>query len=55
VIFVIIVGRVLPESPRWLVTHGRQDEADKVMAKIEEQVRQSGQDLAPVGLACGVP
>src|SRR5207342_2479570 len=40
-IFVIIVGRVLPESPRWLVTHGRQEEADKVMAKIEEQVRKS--------------
>ena len=47
-IFVIIVGRVLPESPRWLVTHGRQDEADQVMAKIEEQVRKSGQDLAPI-------
>jgi MFS family permease len=47
-IFVIIVGRVLPESPRWLVTHGRQDEADKVMAKIEEQVRKSGQELAPI-------
>jgi MFS family permease len=47
-IFVIIVGRVLPESPRWLVTHGRQDEADQVMAKIEEQVRASGQDLDPI-------
>jgi MFS family permease len=47
-IFVIIVGRVLPESPRWLVTHGRQDEADKVMATIEEQVRASGQELAPI-------
>src|SRR5215471_9930583 len=47
-IFVIIVGRVLPESPRWLVTHGRQEEADQVMAKIEEQVRASGQELAPI-------
>jgi MFS family permease len=47
-IFVIIVGRVLPESPRWLVTHGRAEEADKVMAKIEEQVRASGQELAPI-------
>jgi MFS family permease len=45
---VIIVGRVLPESPRWLVTHGRQDEADEVMAKIEEAVRKSGQELAPI-------
>jgi MFS family permease len=47
-IVVIIVGRVLPESPRWLVTHGRQEEADQVMAKIEEQVRNSGQELAPI-------
>ena len=47
-IFVIIVGRVLPESPRWLVTHGRQEEADKVMAKIEEAVRKSGQELDPI-------
>jgi MFS family permease len=45
---VIIVGRVLPESPRWLVTHGRQEEADKVMAKIEEAVRKSGQELDPI-------
>src|SRR5215469_7259671 len=33
-IFVILVGRVLPESPRWLVTHGGPKEADEVMAKI---------------------
>src|SRR5215470_8228643 len=45
---VIIVGRVLPESPRWLVTHGRQEEADQVMAKIEEAVRKSGQELDPI-------
>jgi len=53
-IFVIIVGRVLPESPRWLVTHGRQAEADKVMAKIEEQVRASGQELAPIDETKGI-
>jgi MFS family permease len=53
-IFVIIVGRVLPESPRWLVTHGRQEEADQVMAKIEEQVRKSGQELAPIDESKGI-
>ncbi len=30
----------MPESPRWLVTHGRQDEAEKTVADIERRVEQ---------------
>jgi MFS family permease len=45
---VIIIGRVLPESPRWLMTHGREAEAEEAMAKIEAAVRASGQELAEV-------
>ena len=32
----------LPESPRWLMTHGRADEAERIVADIEARVRAEG-------------
>jgi MFS family permease len=48
-LIVIVVGRTLPESPRWLMTHGRVEEAERELAKIEAAATASGQTLSEVG------
>ena len=41
----------LPESPRWLMTHGRAQEADAVVAGIEARIRSEGLSIPDVPLA----
>lgn len=37
---IIIVRRVVPESPRWLMTHGRVRDAEIIVSQIEQRVSQ---------------
>jgi MFS family permease len=43
---ILLIRRQLPESPRWLFIHGREQEAEQIVDRIEEEVRQeTGIDL----------
>jgi MFS family permease len=45
---ILFIRKNLPESPRWLLMHGREEEAEKQVTQIEEAVRASGGTLGEV-------
>ena len=47
-LIIIYIRRHIPESPRWLMTHGRQAEADATVDRIEADLQRHGVRLEPV-------
>jgi MFS family permease len=39
-LFILLLRRHVPESPRWLMTHGRETQADQTITEIERRVEE---------------
>jgi MFS family permease len=46
-IAVLVVRRSIPESPRWLFIHGQQEEAERIVGDIEDDIEQETHEKLP--------
>jgi putative MFS transporter len=47
-LLLFVIRHIATESPRWLINHGRLDEAEKTVEEVERKVVASGVTLPPV-------
>jgi MFS family permease len=45
---IIYLRRHIPESPRWMITHGHHEEAERVVSNIEKEVEAAGKTLPKI-------
>jgi MFS family permease len=47
-VVIVFIRHYVPESPRWLMTHGEKDEAERIVTEVENQVEKSSGVALPM-------